>query len=108
MKTLTAVGVLKLTDFGPLTDFSLYRDILILWDEDHDGRLLAILDQLLDETTDTDLLVAAAEHKGELVLWWWGRGGWNGDQLATTDRDAWKVEHRIILAAAPGRTAVRA
>lgn len=108
MKELLAVGVLRPADFGTLADFSLYRGLLILWDEDHDGRLLAVVDWLLDHYPEaTAGLLAITEHKGACVCWWWGQIGFQGTAVPTPDADTWTVEHRVIPARGEGRHAVR-
>jgi hypothetical protein len=94
----SVVGVLHLADFGELAtpDFSVYRDVLVLWDADHDARILAVLDELLRQHQAGAALVAAAEHKGLLTLWWWGESTWQGAEVATADADTWRVVHRKV------------
>ena len=48
--------------------FSIYRGVLIQWDEDHDERILEFIDQL-DHEHRRHLLIAQ-EHEGCLCLRW--------------------------------------
>lgn len=48
--------------------FSVYRDTLIVWDEDHDERVVTFIDQL-PEYVRAQLLVVQ-EHEGCLALLW--------------------------------------
>ena len=47
---------------------SVYRNILVQWDEDLDKRVLDFIDQLSDEIREQ--LVAVQEHEGSLGLVW--------------------------------------
>lgn len=48
--------------------FSVYRDIVVLWDDDFDTRVLDWIDSLTDETRQK--LAAAQENEGNLYLLW--------------------------------------
>lgn len=51
--------------------FSSYRDVVILWDNDHDERILGVIDSLA--TSDwLERLVAVYKHAGPLMLFWDG------------------------------------
>src|SRR6185503_18619950 len=48
--------------------FSIYRGVLVQWDEDHDERIFKFLDQLPAKILDKLLVVQ--EHEASLVLVW--------------------------------------
>jgi hypothetical protein len=53
-------------------DFGLYfyKDVLIVWDEDRDGRIFYAIDQITKQSDCT--LLAAHESEGDLYLLWLG------------------------------------
>lgn len=56
----------KQTDCG----YSLYRGVLIQWDEDHDDRILNVIDSLPAHVLDR--LLVAQEHEGTIAFVWVG------------------------------------
>ena len=48
--------------------FSLYRGVLVQWDEDQDRRILTWIDSLSE--SDRENLIIAQEHKASLSLRW--------------------------------------
>ena len=48
--------------------FSLYRGVLVQWDEDHDLRVLELLDQL--PACDLNRLLVIQEHEGSVAFLW--------------------------------------
>ena len=48
--------------------FSIHRGILVQWDEDHDTRILHLLDSL--PASILDQLIATQEHKGSISFLW--------------------------------------
>lgn len=50
--------------------FSIYRGVLIQWDEDQDERILTFVDSLPDDIAGQ--LLIAQEHEGSLYLVWKG------------------------------------
>lgn len=53
------------TDIGPM---SVYRRVLVVWDKDHDARILEWIDSLPKHVRRQ--LLAAHEHEGVLNLLW--------------------------------------
>lgn len=51
--------------------FSLYRGVLIQWDEDHDKRVLRVLDNMPAKVLDRLLVVQ--EHEGSIAFVWDGK-----------------------------------
>ncbi len=50
--------------------FSLYRGVLVQWDEDHDERVLRVLDEMKPKHLDKLLIVQ--EHEGCIAFVWKG------------------------------------
>lgn len=50
--------------------FSLYRGVLVQWDEDHDERVLRFLDEM--KPKDLDKLLVVQEHEGCIAFLWKG------------------------------------
>ena len=48
--------------------FSVYRGVLVQWDEDHDERILDVLDDMPSYTRS--FLIAVQEHKGVIAFVW--------------------------------------
>ena len=48
--------------------FSVYRGVIVVWDEDMDQRVLAVVDSLSDK--DRMNLYAIREHEGSVSMWW--------------------------------------
>jgi hypothetical protein len=48
--------------------FSLYKNVLVQWDEDHDERIFAILDEM--DLQLLDRLLVVQEHKGSVAMIW--------------------------------------
>lgn len=57
---------IPLPDFGH--GFSVYRDVLIFWDEDYDNRIITLIDSLPEAVRN--ILVAIREHEGSLQVVW--------------------------------------
>lgn len=53
-----------LSDYG----MSIYKNILILWDEDQDTRIFEFIDNL--DKLDLNSLQIVHEHEGTLCLYW--------------------------------------
>ena len=48
--------------------FSVYRNVLVQWDEDHDERVLWFLDRL--QCNVIEQLLACQEHEGGIAFLW--------------------------------------
>lgn len=57
----------KQSDYG----FSLYRGVLVQWDEDHDERVLDVLDRFPVNMIERLLIVQ--EHEGSIAFVWKGK-----------------------------------
>ena len=71
--------------------FSIYRGVLVSWDEDRDGRVLVLLDNLPCQIIDQLLVVQ--ERKGCVQFSWKGptpQGFRDGDSIEV-ESDAWSV-----------------
>lgn len=79
--------------------FSLYRGILVLWDEDRDTRILSMIDGMEDK--DREQLVIAQEHEGTLVLLWKkyipSKYGVDGMVTNTQDGDVWGIVESEVI-----------
>lgn len=65
---------LRFSDFADIDDgcgFSVYRDILVFWDDDHDGRIFDALDNM--DPVCRSYLIAVRERKAQLYFLWDGR-----------------------------------
>ena len=68
-----AIPVFSISDMpnmGHCKDFSLYKGVLVQWDEDRDPRILEFIDSLPDDCRRT--LLVAQEHEGTLSMLWDG------------------------------------
>jgi len=75
--------------------FSLYKGVLVQWDEDEDARILSFIDAL-DETTRANLLVTQ-EHEAALGLRWKGSvpEAFEADQEVEVEGDVWHVSTSV-------------
>lgn len=75
--------------------FSLYKGVLVQWDEDEDARILSFIDSL-DTPTRANLLVAQ-EHEAALGLRWKGAvpEAFDVDQEVEVEGDVWHVSTSI-------------
>ncbi len=71
--------------------FSIYKGVLVQWDEDEDERILTFIDQL-PEGIRVQLLVAQ-EHEASLGLVWRESipSGYAESQSFTVDSDTWDL-----------------
>jgi hypothetical protein len=51
--------------------YSIYRGILVRWDEDHDERILQLIDEM--PTAVSEQLLVAQEHEGCIRFIWKGK-----------------------------------
>jgi hypothetical protein len=75
--------------------FSIYRGVLIQWDEDEDTRVVGFISAMPEEVRDGLLVIQ--EHEGNLGFIWADRipKGYNeGDQLEVNG-DVWTVMHSV-------------
>lgn len=72
--------------------FSLYRGILVQWDEDQDERILSFVDSLPDHIRVR--LLVAQEHEAALALRWKGPtpDGYQEGSEFDVDGDVWYVD----------------
>jgi hypothetical protein len=64
----TFLSVLKHFDGWRYNGFSFYKDVIIVWDEDTDNRIVLFLDSL--DETQLDNLICVSEAEGGLTLIW--------------------------------------
>lgn len=73
-------------------DVSWYRGVIIAWDEDHDKRIMAFVDDL--SRTQREALVLAYENQGGIELVWRGQPRLSGD--VSVQNDSWTVTNSIL------------
>lgn len=72
--------------------FSIYRNILVQWDEDGDDRVLWFIDHLSERVREQLLIVQ--EHEGELALRWklgWAPSGYRQGDEVDVGGDLWSI-----------------
>ena len=71
--------------------FSIYRDVLIQWDEDNDKRVLILIDQMPADVREE--LLIAQEHKASVSLVWKNHipSGWNEGRELSVEEDIWQI-----------------
>lgn len=98
---------LGVKDFPPPSrqvGFSIYKGILVIWDEDIDGRVLRFIEEL--PTHLSDKLVLVAESEGVLFLRWDSAhlpGGvvpasFKDGQMVDVGNDSWDIQESRVLA----------
>jgi hypothetical protein len=79
--------------------FSLYRGVLVVWDEDHDTRVLTFIDSLAEENRKQLLVVQ--EHEGSIAFIWdrYCPKSCEGAIAIYDDEgfDEWSVEGSLVL-----------
>lgn len=75
--------------------FSVYRSVLIQWDDDEDERVLDFIDQLPEPIREQ--LVATQEHEGVLGLLWRDRipVGYHVNASIKVADDVWTVAKSV-------------
>lgn len=75
--------------------FSLYKGVLIQWDEDHDERVLTLIDEMPDFIRDQLLVVQ--EHEAILGFIWMGRvpSGYEENHSIDVEGDIWHISKSI-------------
>lgn len=72
--------------------FTIYRGVLIRWDEDHDTRVLDILDDM--PASIIECLLVIQEHEASVYLLWRDSvptGYEKGQELSPNDGDCWHI-----------------
>lgn len=78
--------------------FSLYRGVIVCWDEDYDTRILDFIDDL-DEFNSRGL-IAVQEHEGSIAFRWNGRIPSRlrqGNCITVRDGDVWSIYESISI-----------
>jgi hypothetical protein len=75
--------------------FSIYKGILVQWDEDQDERVLTLIDEIPDSIRSQLLVVQ--EHKASIGFVWSHRipSGYEEGQEFSVDEDMWYVMDSI-------------
>ncbi len=75
--------------------FSIYRGILVQWDEDQDERVLSMIDEM-PEFVRNQLLVVQ-EHEAILGFIWKGHvpAGYEKDRSIDIDGDIWNIHESV-------------
>lgn len=66
------IAVIKSRRSGNKYGMSRYRNVIAVWDEDYDTRVLTFIDDFLSDTTQRMNLIAAHEAEGTLELLFFG------------------------------------
>ena len=94
--TLTTFCSKDLVDFAFNCGYSVYRGVIVVWDDDHDERILYFLDCQSAEVLDQLLVVG--EHEGGVSFLWERMvpvGYENGSELLAID-DMWHVQSSTV------------
>ena len=77
--------------------FSLYRGVLIQWDEDHDERILEVLDGMPARILDR--LLITHENQAGIAFVWKGEvpRGYEKDKEIGLDSDVWHIGSSVAL-----------
>lgn len=78
--------------------FSLYRGVLIQWDEDGDERILEAIDIVPDDLRQYLLVVQG--HEGHIEMLWNFRVPpqfVNGKELELSDNDIWTITSKAVM-----------
>lgn len=81
-----------------LCGFSIHRGVLIQWDEDHDERVISVIDNLPINVVDKMYVVQ--EHEGSIAFMWNGsipKGYEEGNCIGVPDGDIWSIVSSIAL-----------
>jgi hypothetical protein len=76
--------------------YEVYKDVVIVWDEDHDPRIKNFIDDLSHD--DRDNLIMCGESKGDLTLWWAYQVPESFQEkksVSVANNDSWNIEHRF-------------
>jgi hypothetical protein len=76
--------------------FSIYRDLIVVWDRDHDVRILKVVDERFPIGSQRPL--AVNEHKGTLSLLWNDRDDvpFEGSLDIHAEGDWWNLLHYCV------------
>lgn len=94
LRTLPAIDKLPNTARG----LSVHHDVIVIWDEDADDRVLSVIDALPQQQRQQ--LIAIHEHEGN-VCFYWGKhvprefNEPGADMLVAPGNDLWAVEHHV-------------
>lgn len=94
---IKSVSVIDLSQFkgGPAYGVTVYRGVLIVWDEDRDPRVIEAVDDLVDIPDKTETLMAVHESQGYLIAVWKDRVPASVDGRLWVQGDEWNVEHVV-------------
>lgn len=80
--------------------FSIYRGIIVRWDEDYDTRILDFIDDMDDD--DARGLMAVQEHEGSIAFRWKESVPpqfAEGQSVESRDGDCWSVYESVVIGA---------
>lgn len=78
--------------------FSIYRGVIVQWDEDHDEQILDVLDQMPAHVLDS--LLVTQEHEGVIAFVWKGtvpEGYSESDDGIDAGKDWWVIDSSVAL-----------
>ena len=77
--------------------FSLYRGVLVQWDEDHDERVLSMIDEM--PVGVVARLLVVQEHKGGVAFLWEEEvpAGYEEGKTVYGEGDPWYIASSIAL-----------
>lgn len=80
--------------------FSIYKDVLICWDEDRDTRVVNVIDQILENDCNfEDNLIAISETEGTVTFLWkdYEPAGYENGEDIKVLADCWSIMDSQIL-----------
>lgn len=62
------INSIPLNEIFFFDEISTYKNVIVIWDKDHDIRILSFIDSLIPEMRDH--IIACGETEGELYIYW--------------------------------------
>jgi len=78
--------------------FSVYRDVLVQWDEDHDVRVIEVVEEMLQNNVSG--LQIVQEHEGAISFVWKDdipEMYKNGHSISVPDGESWGIVSSISI-----------
>ncbi len=92
-------GLPSMPNDNAIVGMSVYKDTLVLWDEDVDSRVIGLLDSMLGYHLEK--LAAVYEHEGGVLMYWKGAipdKYADGSQIGISDGDSWSITSHVVPA----------
>lgn len=71
-KSVKVIDISNFKRLGVTGDYgvSVYKNVLIVWDEDHDARIITLIDQIEEKWEQLVNLAVVHEHEGSVIFIW--------------------------------------